>query len=53
MDKKAGDGIAAKKGKTLSMRYILRLGNGKIVDQNKSGKPVRSPFCLTCVPTNT
>ncbi|KAF8322102.1 peptidyl-prolyl cis-trans isomerase, partial [Clavulina sp. PMI_390] len=31
----------AKKGKTLSMRYILKLGNGKIVDKNTSGKPFK------------
>jgi FKBP-type peptidyl-prolyl cis-trans isomerase len=42
-DATPGTGIAAKKGKTLSMRYILKLANGKIIDKNTNGKPVRLP----------
>jgi len=40
-DSKPGTGVAAKKGKTLSMRYILKLANGKIVDKNTNGKPFK------------
>jgi FK506-binding nuclear protein len=39
-DRKIGNGPAAKKGSTLSMRYIGKLQNGgKQFDANKSGKP--------------
>ncbi|KAF9507091.1 hypothetical protein BS47DRAFT_1385306 [Hydnum rufescens UP504] len=40
-DPTPGTGIAAKKGKTLSMRYILKLANGKIIDKNTNGKPFK------------
>ena len=35
-----GSGPAAKKGNTVSMRYIGKLQNGKVFDQNTKGKPV-------------
>ncbi|RKP22672.1 FKBP-type peptidylprolyl isomerase, partial [Syncephalis pseudoplumigaleata] len=35
----AGNGPKATKGKRLSMRYIGRLMNGKVFDQNTKGKP--------------
>ena len=38
-DRKIGNGPAAKKGNTLSMRYIGKLDSGKVFDSNKSGKP--------------
>lgn len=38
-DRKVGSGPAAKKGNTLSMRYIGKLDSGKVFDSNKSGKP--------------
>lgn len=38
-DRKVGTGPAAKKGSTLSMRYIGKLDSGKVFDSNKSGKP--------------
>ncbi|KAF8726519.1 hypothetical protein AX14_007764 [Amanita brunnescens Koide BX004] len=34
-----GSGPAAKKGNTVSMRYIGKLQNGKVFDQNTKGKP--------------
>jgi len=37
---KAGTGKQAKKGNTVSMRYIGKLTDGKIFDQNTSGKPL-------------
>jgi len=40
-DKKPGDGPGAKPSQTLSMRYILKLANGKVVDKNTSGKPFK------------
>ncbi|KAF8342221.1 uncharacterized protein EI90DRAFT_2965318 [Cantharellus anzutake] len=40
-DKLVGSGPAAKPGKTLSMRYILRSKAGKIWDQNVKGKPFK------------
>lgn len=40
-DKVVGTGKAAKKGKNLKMRYILKLGNGKIVDKNTNGAPFK------------
>ncbi|KAF7361795.1 Peptidylprolyl isomerase [Mycena venus] len=36
---KVGTGPAAKKGNTVSMRYIGKLQNGKIFDSNTKGKP--------------
>jgi len=39
---KIGTGIQAKKGHTVSMRYIGKLTDGKIFDQNTKGKPVSS-----------
>ncbi|KAL3478127.1 hypothetical protein BJX99DRAFT_256892 [Aspergillus californicus] len=38
-DKKLGKGAAAASGKTISMRYIGKLENGKVFDSNKKGKP--------------
>lgn len=38
-DVKAGDGKTAKNGAKVSMRYIGKLQNGKIFDQNVKGKP--------------
>ncbi|KAK9727576.1 peptidylprolyl isomerase fpr3 [Basidiobolus ranarum] len=38
-DKTVGSGVAAKRGNRIGMRYIGRLTNGKIFDQNTSGKP--------------
>ncbi|KZS98578.1 hypothetical protein SISNIDRAFT_492825 [Sistotremastrum niveocremeum HHB9708] len=38
-DAKVGTGKAAKRGNTLSMRYIGKLTNGKIFDKNSKGKP--------------
>ncbi|KAL7273141.1 peptidylprolyl isomerase fpr3 [Rhizina undulata] len=37
-DKKIGSGPAAKSGNRLSMRYIGKLQNGKVFDQNTKGK---------------
>ncbi|KAK2463188.1 hypothetical protein APHAL10511_004843 [Amanita phalloides] len=34
-----GNGPAAKKGNTVSMRYIGKLQNGKVFDKNTKGKP--------------
>lgn len=44
-DTKVGTGPAAKKGNTVSMRYIGKLQNGKTFDSNTKGKPV----CTICV----
>lgn len=41
-DSKVGTGPQAKKGQRIEMRYIGKLQNGKIFDQNTKGKPVRS-----------
>jgi FK506-binding nuclear protein len=41
-DSKVGTGPQAKKGDTVSMRYIGKLENGKIFDKNTKGKPVCS-----------
>lgn len=38
-DSKIGTGPAAKKGQTISMRYIGKLQNGKTFDSNTKGKP--------------
>ncbi|KAF7376243.1 Peptidylprolyl isomerase [Mycena sanguinolenta] len=38
-DTKVGTGPAAKKGHTVSMRYIGKLQSGKIFDSNTKGKP--------------
>jgi FK506-binding nuclear protein len=48
-DVKTGDGKAAKNGAKVSMRYIGKLQNGKVFDQNTKGKPVsRHQFsCLS------
>ena len=39
-DAVVGSGPAAKKGNTISMRYVGKLQNGKIFDKNVKGKPV-------------
>ena len=39
-DHKVGAGPKAKAGDTVSMRYIGKLTNGKMFDQNTKGKPV-------------
>lgn len=41
LDSKIGTGPMAKKGNTVRMRYIGKLQNGKVFDQNVKGKPVR------------
>ena len=41
VDAKLGTGPQAKKGNTVSMRYIGKLENGKVFDKNTKGKPVR------------
>ncbi|TPR04665.1 Apolipoprotein O family protein [Aspergillus niger] len=38
-DKKLGQGVAAKAGNTVAMRYIGKLEDGKVFDANKKGKP--------------
>jgi len=38
-DVKIGAGPQAKKGNTVSMRYIGKLQNGKVFDKNTKGKP--------------
>ncbi|KAJ7251546.1 hypothetical protein B0H12DRAFT_1234176 [Mycena haematopus] len=38
-DTKVGTGPAAKKGNTVSMRYIGKLQSGKVFDSNTKGKP--------------
>jgi FK506-binding nuclear protein len=44
-DAKIGTGPAAKKGSHLEIRYIGKLADGKVFDQNVKGKPVGSvPF---------
>ena len=45
VDYKVGTGPKAKSGNVVSMRYIGKLQNGKIFDQNKSGKPVSEVIC--------
>lgn len=45
-DTKVGTGPMAKKGNSISMRYIGKLQNGKIFDQNTKGKPVILLSCL-------
>ncbi|KAF8638029.1 hypothetical protein AX16_010661 [Volvariella volvacea WC 439] len=40
-DHKVGTGPAAKKGNTISVRYIGKLPNGKVFDSNTKGKPFR------------
>lgn len=40
-DCKTGSGPQAKKGNTVSMRYIGKLQNGTVFDKNVKGKPVR------------
>lgn len=39
-DHKVGSGPKAKNGDRVSVRYIGKLQNGKVFDQNKTGKPV-------------
>ena len=39
-DVKEGTGRAAKKGDTVSMRYIGKFTDGKVFDSNTKGKPV-------------
>jgi FK506-binding nuclear protein len=39
-DSVVGTGKTAKSGARVSMRYIGKLDNGKIFDQNTKGKPV-------------
>ena len=46
-DSKVGDGPQAKKGMKVSMRYIGKLGDGKVFDSNTKGKPVRRPTLTT------
>lgn len=38
-DSKLGTGATAKSGKKVGMRYIGKLGNGKVFDSNTNGKP--------------
>lgn len=44
VDNKTGTGPQAKTGDMVSMRYIGKLENGKIFDQNTKGKPVCSGY---------
>ncbi len=39
-DHKVGSGPQAKKGDTVSMRYVGKLQNGKVFDSNLKGQPV-------------
>ena len=39
-DHKVGTGPIAKSGNLVSMRYVGKLQNGKVFDQNTKGKPV-------------
>lgn len=41
-DHKVGTGSQAKKGDTVSVRYVGKLDNGKVFDSNTKGKPVSS-----------
>lgn len=43
LDAKVGDGPQAKSGVRVNMRYIGRLLDGKVIDSNTKGKPVRHP----------
>lgn len=52
VDAKPGSGVQAKKGNTVSMRYIGKLTSGKIFDQNVKGKPVGPLLRLLVVTTN-
>jgi FKBP-type peptidyl-prolyl cis-trans isomerase len=52
VDAKPGTGVQAKKGNTVSMRYIGKLASGKVFDQNVKGKPVGPLSCLLVVTTN-
>jgi FK506-binding nuclear protein len=45
VDSKKGTGPQAKKGNTVSMRYIGKLQNGNTFDSNTKGKPVRVLCC--------
>jgi FK506-binding nuclear protein len=45
-DGKIGTGPQAKKGNTVSMRYIGKLQNGDVFDKNVKGTPVRETFFL-------
>jgi FK506-binding nuclear protein len=47
-----GTGVQAKKGNTVSMRYIGKLTSGKTFDQNTKGKPVRSVLRLFIATTD-
>lgn len=38
-DRKGGEGPSAKRGSRVSMRYVGKLGNGKVFDKNTSGRP--------------
>jgi FKBP-type peptidyl-prolyl cis-trans isomerase len=52
-DHKTGTGPAAKAGNLVRVRYVGKLQNGKIFDQNTKGEPVCSfffPFILSCNP---
>jgi FK506-binding nuclear protein len=40
-DKIVGSGAKAKNGKTLAVRYIGKLANGKVFDSNTSGNPFK------------
>lgn len=45
-DHKVGTGRQAKAGDTVSMRYVGKLSNGKVFDQNKSGTAVSGISCV-------
>jgi len=42
-DVKPGEGPGVQKGQSVKMRYIGKLTDGKVFDQNTKGKPVSSP----------
>ncbi|KAJ7924929.1 hypothetical protein B0H13DRAFT_1976761, partial [Mycena leptocephala] len=48
-DTKVGTGPAAKKGNTVSMRYIGKLQSGKVFDSNTKGKPVGLVYVFSLV----
>jgi FK506-binding nuclear protein len=48
-DVTVGEGKAAKKGDSVSMRYIGKFMDGKIFDQNTKGKPVCCCDLLRCL----
>lgn len=46
VDHKVGTGPVAKSGSLVSMRYVGKLQNGKVFDQNVKGTPVSDQHCM-------